>query len=377
MISHLYNFQIFSSVIIIDLIKLFIKNMTELDVELLLLALKYCGFQMRGEDPVALKGIILEIQAKSAKIDSQKPRVKFMIETISDIKNNKKKDGDALEVRYQPLKRYLKGIAKKKGVISPEPLRVPLNDLLASKEKGRWWLVGSAWVGNTETPVINQDEVIDDEISKLAKQQGMNTEVRRRIFHILMTSEDFADAFERLLKLNLKERQEREIIKVLIHCCGQEKVYNQYYAYLAEKLCSWKHSFKITFQYSLWDFFKTIPEASAQKIKNIARLLGFLLTRESLGLIIFKAVDFHDLPHKSAIFFQVVLTLVLLLEDDVTLIRIFQKISQVEEAREGVLFFLFHFIRQGEGLTPEKVAILKRNYKVAKGALQPKVEVAF
>ena len=37
-------------------------------------------------------------------------------------------------------------------------------------------------------------------VLELAKKQRMNTEVRRNIFCVLMTSEDYLDAFEKLLR---------------------------------------------------------------------------------------------------------------------------------------------------------------------------------
>ena len=75
----------------------------------------------------------------------------------------------------------------------------------------------------------------------------MNTDVRKNIFCVLMTSEvylpesyrsddnilcnyapppspppqDYVDAFEKLLRLGLKDTQEREIVHVLVDCCLQ------------------------------------------------------------------------------------------------------------------------------------------------------------
>ena len=57
--------------------------------------------------------------------------------------------------------------------------------------------------------------------------------------------QDYLDAFEKLLRLNLKEVQEREMVHVLIDCCLQEKIYNPYYAYLAQKLCEYKRSHQV------------------------------------------------------------------------------------------------------------------------------------
>ncbi len=56
---------------------------------------------------------------------------------------------------------------------------------------------------------------------ELAAQQRMNTEVRKKIFCTIMGSADYLDAFERLLKLKLKAKQDREIVHVLVDCCLQ------------------------------------------------------------------------------------------------------------------------------------------------------------
>jgi len=37
----------------------------------------------------------------------------------------------------------------------------------------------------------------------------------------MMTSEDYVDAFEKLLRQNLREVQTREVIHVLVDCCVQ------------------------------------------------------------------------------------------------------------------------------------------------------------
>merc|ERR1712232_868876 len=81
----------------------------------------------------------------------------------------------------------------------------------------------------------------ENKILKLAKKQGMNTDIRRAIFTCIMNADDYIDAFDNLLKIPLKGKQDREIINVLIHCCSKEKKYNPYYGYLAIKLCSFHY----------------------------------------------------------------------------------------------------------------------------------------
>lgn len=89
-----------------------------------------------------------------------------------------------------------------------DPLRVTLVDLHSAESRGKWWLVGAAWGGDplaehqenaaaARTPGKNGDQdelggpsvMVETALLKLAKKQGMNTDVRRRIFMVLMSSD--------------------------------------------------------------------------------------------------------------------------------------------------------------------------------------------
>jgi len=58
---------------------------------------------------------------------------------------------------------------------------------------------------------------------------------------------------DRLLKLPLADKQEREIPRVLIECCLQEKAYNPYYEVLATRLCERVKGHRLTLQLCVWD----------------------------------------------------------------------------------------------------------------------------
>ena len=75
-----------------------------------------------------------------------------------------------------------------------EPLRVTLDDLHNAESKGKWWLVGAAWGGDPlvdrhkNTEVTAAEVAKEDTLYKLARKQGMNTEIRRNIFVVPMSS---------------------------------------------------------------------------------------------------------------------------------------------------------------------------------------------
>ena len=87
-------------------------------------------------------------------------------------------------------------------VLAHEPLRVSLEDLHSAEQKGKWWLIGAAWAGDplvdkqaefmTKTSALNEEMTADEDsndLVKLARAQGMNTDIRRGIFVVLMSSD--------------------------------------------------------------------------------------------------------------------------------------------------------------------------------------------
>lgn len=136
-------------------------------------------------------------------LDSCSSRYKFMLETLTNIKNNKiknKQAGAGDKEMVLKMKKFLSSLAKKRSVHSTEALRVSLNDIHNIETKGKWWLVGSSWKDNlvgTESKYASK--VVADDLKKdasmreallaLARKQGMNTDIRRSIFVVLMSSE--------------------------------------------------------------------------------------------------------------------------------------------------------------------------------------------
>ena len=63
---------------------------------------------------------------------------------------------------------------------------------------GRWWIVGSAWSEREEKDSSELDVLERTEntcIIEFARQQRMNTDIRRNIFCIVMTSEVIYEQF--------------------------------------------------------------------------------------------------------------------------------------------------------------------------------------
>jgi nucleolar MIF4G domain-containing protein 1 len=363
LMCHVYNLGLVFCGLIYDIIRLFCNDFSELNIELLFKLLKTCGFQLRADDPSSLKDIIQVIQEKAAELkgDSNK-RISFMLEMIYDLKNNKKRksDEDSLE-QYKSLKKTIKEIQSQHRVSGENTLRISYKDGLNSARMGRWWLVGSAWAGpsNEEEKVLDKkdnisnvlkDIKVEDQIrlEKLAKEQRMTTELRKTIFYILMSSEDFVDAFQKLAKLGIK-KNDREIVRVIVHCCCQEKTFNQYYSLLSQRVCAAiGKTGNRTFQYTFYEHFKELSTYKMRKITNLSKLLSILVETGTLSLAMLKIIDFNHLDStQEIVFFRLFFMHLLLDLDENECTKIFMRLAKVnhcEELKESLVLFLFQFV---------------------------------
>ncbi|NWW48587.1 NOM1 protein, partial [Pedionomus torquatus] len=209
LIAHLYNFHVVHSLLIFDILKKLVSAFTEKEIELILFLLKNVGFSLRKDDALALKELITEAQKKANMAEKKlrdQTRVRFMLETMLALRNNDMRKIPGYDPEpVEKLRKLQRSLVRSSG--KETQLRVSLESLLSADQVGRWWIVGSSWSG---TPMINDTDKktqqklhvgkVSSKIMELARKQRMNTDVRRSIFCVLMTSEDFLDAFEKLLK---------------------------------------------------------------------------------------------------------------------------------------------------------------------------------
>jgi nucleolar MIF4G domain-containing protein 1 len=335
-LCNLYTFQVVGSAIIFDYIRLLLDELSETNTELLLRVIRTCGQSLRQDDPSALKDIILLLQRSVAKLGEANVsvRTKFMIETIHDLKNNRMKAATSSTLSTEQtnrIKKALSSLNHTRSIRSAEPLQITLADIRDSDKKGKWWLVGASYhdpsklannttSASTKRPDVDEDAGYESEtpgkpnLRKLAREHGMNTEVRRAIFIALLSSVDCYDAHMRLLKLHLKNKQMLEIPRVLVHCAGAEATYNPFYTLVAKKFCGEHHKRK-AFEFAVRDFFRQMSglddeeeEASVTKIVNLAKFNGTLVADGSLNLRILKKLEYPYLGTKAGMFVEVFLT---------------------------------------------------------------------
>lgn len=390
LLSYIYVFKMISCDVMYDLLCLLIKNLSELDVSIILTLLQTCGMGLRADDPVAMKDFVLLVQhrceeLKSAAIKSGTilhtgKRMEFMIETICEIKNNKRKAKQE-KVPHARLKKWL----QKLGVEEVQLRALKWMKLLDPDKKGQWWIAGDGTEqgegGNSEvTEFIHKETAEAEKMLQLAALQKMNTGIRRAIFCVVMSGEDYVDAFEKISRIKLTGKQDREVVRVIIECCLQEKMFNKYYSLLIGKLCHHDKNHKFTLQYCLWDHFKQLTSMETRRLSNLANLLADLIAKFTLSLSVLKVVEFGDaktMTPNAVLFFSVFLRALLTGYNDEVVSGAFSRIASAQEL-EGLRLKLSVFLRQhlmkgvqvnGSHDTDEENSLLLRRLIMARKAM--------
>ena len=399
LIAYMYNLRILHHALVVDLIHLLAKGdsqgvMDDQAIELLMCVVTNCGVQLRGDDPGAFKDVLTTLGGNASRADSTSSRVKLMVETLLDLKNNKSKR--AANDNTDNIKRLRKWLGSVKSSAnqasssssSSAVIRVPLKDILDAEMRGRWWRAGASWQGVERPPSevgilestndvstqasVKEASSEDQKLLKLAQKLNFNTSSRKSIFVVVMSSRDLGDAFERLCRLNLKGKQDRELVRVVVECCAHEKVYNPFYAELISLMCEQNRQFKSTAQFTFWDFFKQLKEETLpdKKIVNLAKLLSHLVCAFHLPLAILKPIEMSDLTERQRLFMTTFFTC--LFNDGVAgdvLQIILDRVATTKDfdmIRENVLYFLQKiFVKPPDGLSSQEAARLMKKRKAA------------
>jgi len=73
-----------------------------------------------------------------------------------------------------------------------------------------------------------------------------------------MGAENPTNAMKRLEKINLKPKQEREVVRILFKVLMKSKYYNPFFSYLLQKLCIFYRHYRFTTQIAIWNQIKAL-----------------------------------------------------------------------------------------------------------------------
>lgn len=416
-ISQLYVFGVASSKIVFDYMERLLTDLTEINVELLLRICRMSGRMLRRDDPQAVKYVsaILNQSVSKAGYSNISARTKFMIETITDLKNSKPKaggmDSGVVSEHVQRMKKRLGELkSQSRRLDGLAPMGVGLVDIEGADTRGKWWLVGASVPANLEkfkkeredekaregdydlTDEEDMDIVLPD-YPKKARAQGFSGMAQVAIFTALMSANDAEHGYRQFLNLRLKRDDQLEITRVLVQCVGSEAEYNPYYALVARQACS-NSKVKFALQDRLWRIFRSLGEslfgeqpeddetAEAERMKderrlrNVAHFYASLIDDGALTIAILKPLELPEANKWTSVFMQH-LAIALLREcrskgpsEDLKVEKLFGPARDLPGLAAGIHWLLRKKIRKTKLVGVKELKKLERVREKAQTAVQ-------
>ena len=328
MIAHLINYRVVDSLLAFEILMLCLENQTDDSLELACNFLIECGEFLSDEDPNMTNDIFEKLRSilEEGNVDK---RIQYIIENLFKIRKNNFKGHESVKEELD--------LVEDKDIITH---RIFLDDEIKTEEElnefhyddkyeenEKIWkqfrecILGpedendeeeekmSSHIENTEKSISEFPEVKQikgkDIIFDLSEQDLVK--YRKMIYMIVVSSIDFEECCHKLLKQNVREGLEGEMVNMIIECCVQERTYLKFYGLLSERLCLLKDVYKHNYEKQFDLQYIKLHRLETNKLRNLANLYGHLLYTEAVDWMILSVIKLteEDTTASSRIFLKI------------------------------------------------------------------------
>jgi pre-mRNA-splicing factor CWC22 len=325
MLAHLVNQQIIHELLALEILALFLEKPTEDSIEMACEFMIECGQVLSEIYPPGVHSIFERFRGilHEGQIDK---RVQYTIENLFAIRKTNFKDhpGVIPELDLVPDEEKI----THEGSLDDKLDGQDILDIFSfdkdyEKNEEEWIEIKAEILGENQGPQVNE-AVEEENEHEEEKEEEMNNNnnnnkiydftetdlinLRRTIYLTIISSIDYQECAHKLLKLNMREGQEMELVNMIIECCNQERTYLRFYGLLAAQFCLIKESYKICFERQFEGQYMKIHRLDTNKLRNLAKLFAHLLYTDAIEWYVFRAVKLteEDTTSSSRIFIKII-----------------------------------------------------------------------
>ncbi|EEY64831.1 nucampholin [Phytophthora infestans T30-4] len=315
-IAHLVNQQVVHELLALEVLTLLLANPTDDSVEVAVNFTKECGQLLAELCPEGLRAIFERFRGilHEGEIDK---RVQYTIEGLFAIRKGGFVDYPAV---YEQLDLVESGdqitheLTLEDSIDCEDKLDVFRFDPDYEKNEKLWAEIKKEILGESDSDADSSsgsDDDGDDEeeeeeegdgqlvpadnnmaIQDFTEQDLVN--LRRTIYLTIMSSITHEECAHKLMKLNIRPGQEKEICSMLLECCSQERTYLRYYGLLSERFCLIKREYQDAFDECFAEQYSLIHRLETNKLRNVAKLFAHLLFTDALPWTVFEYVRLNE-----------------------------------------------------------------------------------
>lgn len=324
-IAHLVNQQVVHELVALEVLTLLLANPTDDSVEVAVNFTKECGQILNELCPEGLRAIFERFRGilHEGEIDK---RVQYTIEGLFAIRKGGFVDYPAVHEQLDLVEsgdQIVHENTLEEAIDCEDKLDVFRFDPEYEENEKRWTAIKKEILGESDsdsdgcgssgsdagssdeeepTQIVNNNAA---PIQDYTEQDLVN--LRRTIYLTIMSSISHEECAHKLMKLNIRPGQEKEVCSMLIECCSQERTYLRYYGLLGQRFCLIKREFQDSFDECFAEQYSLIHRLETNKLRNVAKFFAHLLFTDALPWTVFEYVRLNeeDTTSSSRIFIKI------------------------------------------------------------------------
>lgn len=306
-IAHLCNQQVASEMVAAQILLLLLNKPTDDSVEIAVGLTREVGQYLEEMNMAIALAVFDRFREILHEADIDK-RVQYMIEVLFQVRKDKYKDNTA-------IKEELDLVEEEDQITHQASLedQIEVQDTLNIFKFDEKWEEHEEAYKNLKAEILgeNSDDEEDSDASDESSEEdeaateerameikdATNTDLvnlRRTIYLTIMSSLDFEEACHKLMKVHLPPGQEPELPSMIIECCSQEKTYSKFFGLVGERFAKLNRLWTDLFEQSFAKYYDTIHRYETNRLRNIARFFGHLLSNDAIGWHVFSVVHLNE-----------------------------------------------------------------------------------
>nr|XP_006814574.1 PREDICTED: pre-mRNA-splicing factor CWC22 homolog [Saccoglossus kowalevskii] len=320
-IGHLVNQQVAHEVIALEILTVLLENPTDDSVEVAIGFLKECGQKLTEVSPRGIHAIFERLRSILHEAQIEK-RVQYMIEVMFAIRKDQFKDHPSVLEELDKVDEA----DQFTHLLTLEDEHKPENELNVFKEDPEY-------LDNEENYKAIKKEILDEgssgsesgeegssdeEDSEEEEDEEKKTEIidqtetnlialRRTIYLTIQSSLDFEECAHKLLKVELKPGQEKELCNMFLDCCAQQRSYEKFFGLLSQRFCQLKKEYVQQFEFIFKEQYDTCHRLETNKLRNVAKIFAHLLYTDAIAWTVLSCISLNeeDTTSSSRIFVKI------------------------------------------------------------------------
>lgn len=318
-IAHLVNQAVAHEIIALQILVLLLERPTDDSIEIAVGFMREVGAFLTENSPKANATVFERFRAVLNE-GSISQRVQYMIEVLMQVRKDKYKDNPILPEGLDLVdedEQITHQIQLEEELQVQEGLNIFKLDPKYLENEEKYKSIKAEILGEDSEEESGSEESSDDDEDEVAEtKEGIEdrtetnlVNLRRIIYLTIMNALNYEEAVHKLLKVQLQEGQEIELVNMIIECCSQERSYSTFYGLVGERFSKLNRVWTDCFENAFGNYYTTIHRYETNRLRNIARFFGHLLGSDSISWMAFECVKINedDTTSSSRIFIKILM----------------------------------------------------------------------